>query len=505
MRWIYAWLFLSAALPVVGQSPSDPGSSGPDQRPNILFICTDDQAPWAMGNSVADGWFDYVPAAMTPHMDRLAKEGVRFRNFFTVTPVCSPARVAMLTGHYASQFGVTDFIPSTDHKLFDPDHQVGLDPDRCTSFAEVLQDSGYHTGLVGKMHVGDWTLPGNQRFHPTQLGFDYFMGLPSGGTSPKDPVLEVDGVVSRHRGLTTDILADHAIDFIEKASGQEDPFLLCWHTRAPHGAWLPVAPEDWAPYESMDPELPDYPGLDVQRTKRRMREYLASTSGVDRNLGRILGLLDTLGIADRTVVIFTSDHGYNMGHNGIEHKGNGIWATKKRPPGPIHHGTRVISDKYRPNMYDLSLRVPAIVRWPGVVQPGTTIESTATCLDWFPTLVAMAKSPMPAGLELPGRDLTSLMTDGPPADWDNDLFAEYHMVHYAQADMVCFRTPDYKLIRDRANEGRDEFFDLRSDPDESVNLISDPRPHIQTAIAKLSTQLENRLQRLQDQTKGSNP
>ncbi len=462
-------------------------------RPNILFIVTDDQAPWAMGCSFDERGYGDVPAAVTPNIDRLARQGVRFTNCFCATPVCSPARASLATGRYASEFGIKDFIPAPNHKLFDPDHQVALEPDDSVTFAEVLQRDGYHTGLIGKWHLGDWTLPGHERYHPTRHGFDYFMGLLSGGTTPADPELEKDGVVRKFTGLTTDILTDEALDFLARASSGDKPFLLCLHTRAPHAAWLPVAPEDWAHYESMNPTIPTYPDLDVERVKRMMREYLASVSGVDRNLGRVLDQLDELDLTKNTIVIFTSDHGYNMGHNGIWHKGNGIWATKTRPPGTMHRGTRVISNKYRPNLYDLSLKVPAIVCWPGVIQPGTVVEDTVTHLDLFPTILTMASSKLPTGVPIRGRDLTPLIRGNTPNDWNQDVYAEYSMINYAVATMRCYRTPRYKLIRDFHNTQRDELYDLQADPEETNNLIDNQDPVIQKVIADLNAKILARM------------
>lgn len=457
-------------------------------RPNIVFIYTDDQAAWALGTAVERGWFNDVPIAATPHMDRLARDGAIFRNAFCTTPVCSPARASIMTGRYASEFGIKDFIPAPDHKLFDADHQVSLDPDTSVTFAEVLQANGYRTGLVGKWHLGDWTLKGHEQNHPTNHGFDYFMGLTSGGTSPSDPVLEEDRMVKEFDGLTTDILTERALGFIDDAAGQ--PFLLCFHTRAPHGAWLPVAEEDWQPYENLDPKIPnpEYPDLNVNKMKKQLREYLASTSGVDRNVGRILDRLEANGLDENTVVIFSSDHGYNMGHNGIWHKGNGIWATKKPPVGQ-HNGTAVISNKYRPNLYDQSLRVPLIVRWPGMVKPWTVIDHTVSSLDIFPTLVAMAQCTVDSKKTLPGRDLTPLLRGQQARDWNEDLYAEYHMINYAEADLRCYRTPQYKLIRDNKNSGRDEFFDLVRDSAETTNLIRSESPEIQAKIGELSEKL----------------
>lgn len=454
-------------------------------KPNIVIVLTDDQAPWAFGSAVRSEQFRDVPAAATPNLDRLASEGAVFRNFFCTTPVCSPARASFMTGRYASELGIPDFIPQPGHKLYDPNDEVRLDPESTTTIAELLKKAGYTTGLVGKWHLGDWTALGNEKFHPTQHGFDYFMGLTGGGTTPDNPMLEEEGVVRQFEGLTTDILTDRAIGFIER--NKEQPFFLCLATRAPHGRWLPVAPEDWEPYAELDPTIPDYPGLDITRIKKMMREYLASTSGVDRNLGRLLDSLDKNELSDNTIVIFTSDHGFNMGHHGIWHKGNGLWATKKQPPGKYHNGVRVISNKYRPNLYDESLRVPAVVRWPGVIAPGTVVSKTATALDVFPTLAQMAQ--VSADPSLKGRSLVPLLKGETPSEWNDDVFAEYDMIHYATASLRCYRTDRYKLVRDDHNEGCDEFFDLAEDPSENRNLINDPRPEIQQKIKELDALL----------------
>lgn len=454
-------------------------------KPNVVIVLTDDQAPWAFGSAVRSGQFRDVPEAATPNIDRLASEGAVFRNFFCTTPVCSPARASFMTGRYASELGIPDFIPQPGHKLYDPNDEARLDPDSTVTIAELLKSAGYRTGLVGKWHLGDWTAPGNEKFHPTRHGFDYFMGLTGGGTTPDNPMLEEDGEVRQFEGLTTDILTDRAIGFIER--NQEHPFFLCLATRAPHGKWLPVAPEDWQPYAELDPAIPKYPGLDITRVKKMMREYLASTSGVDRNLGRLLDALDKNDLADNTIVIFTSDHGFNMGHHGIWHKGNGLWATKKQPPGKSHNGVRVISDKYRPNLYDESLRVPAIVRWPGMIAPETEITSTATALDVFPTLASLAG--VESDPQLKGRNLLPLLKGEQPAGWNNDVYAEYDMIHYATASLRCYRTERYKLVRDVHNEGCDEFFDLADDPSEDHNLIRDPRPEVQQKIKELDALL----------------
>jgi arylsulfatase A-like enzyme len=456
-----------------------------ERNPNIIFILTDDQAPWALGAS-GD------PNASTPNMDRLAREGAYFKNAFITTPVCSPSRASIMTSRYASEYNILDFIPNPSHRLYDESYNAGLAPESVT-FAEVLQEAGYKTGLVGKWHLGDWTLTDDKKYHPTNHGFDYFAGLTGGGTTPSDPPLEIKGEIVQFTGLTTDILTDHAIEFIKTNS--EHPFLLCLNTRAPHGAWLPVADEDWAPFDGMDPVLPDpdYPDLNTERAKSRMREYLASTRGVDRNLGRIVELLDDLRLRDNTIIIFFSDHGYNMGHNGIEHKGNGIWITRHLPPD-----TENISGKYRPNMYDNSLKVPAIIRWPGVISPGTVIHHTITSLDLFPSIVAMAGAALPDDHIVRGRSFVPLLTGEGVKTWDDDYYGEYSMINYCNAYMRCYRTPEWKLVRDFLNPERDELYNLVEDPQESNNLIMDPGEEIKEISEELHQKIIKQMEELND-------
>jgi len=456
------------------------------RKPNILFVYTDDQAAWTVGASGN-------AQSKTPNLDRLVREGAYLKNAFVTTPVCSPARASLLTSRYGTELGILDFIPHPKHKLYTPDTAtIGLDPSLVT-FPEVLAAAGYTTGLVGKYHVGDWTETEDKQFHPLNNGFQYFMGLTGGGTSPENPPLEKDGKVQEFKGLTTDILADHAIAFLQEH--RDEPFLLCLHHRAPHAKWLPVAPEDWAPYADLDPEIPnpEYPDLDTEKVKRMMREYLASVRGVDRNLGRVLAALDELGLSENTIVIFSADHGYNMGHNGIWHKGNGIWATKTLPLA-----TENIASKYRPNLYDNSLRVPTIVRWPGVIAPGTVVTETVSSLDWYPTLAAMAGAAVPKGTLVRGRNFLPLLKGERVADWDNDFYAEYSMTHYSRTHMRAYRTPKWKLVRDFLNPERDELYDLEQDPAESTNRIHDESPEVKQVIAALHARIIEHMRRTGD-------
>lgn len=449
--------FLAAA----GAALVAPPRAHAQRRPNILFIFTDDQALWAMGCS---GNGD----AHTPNMDRIAAEGVYLSNAFVTTPVCSPSRVGLLTGRFGSEAGITDWI----HPKHEP--ELGLKPGTPTWVA-ALRDAGYRTGLIGKWHLGT-----QDRYHPSVFGYDYFMGFREGGNKVENPMLEVDGVEQEVSGLTMDILTDDAVKFIETSEG---PWMLSVHYRAPHSPWKPVKPEDAAPYDDEaitlpDPEVDD---LDVDRVDRVMREYLASTSGVDRNVGRILESLDTTGLAEDTVVIFTSDHGYNVGHHGILHKGNGWWITKS--------GLKLKDpERRRPNMWDHSMRVPALVRWPGRIEAGSRVEQCITNIDWYATLLAMAD--VSAEPHRYSRNFLPLL-EGRSIPWDDTFYGEYGMHHYSDVDMRVVRTPDWKLVRDLKNEDRHELYDLVNDPGERMNQINNPM--FAGRIAELDKELERRM------------
>lgn len=465
------------------------------ERPNILFVYTDDQAPWAVG--VAGN-----PLVKTPHMDGLFRSGAYLVNSFTTTPVCSPSRASLMTSRYGTELGITDWIrpykknkKSRNQKEEPGEMAWGLDPAQ-TVWPRLLQKAGYETALIGKWHLGEL-----DRYHPSKMGFAHFMGHRRGGWSTADPTLEKEGKETAMAGLTADILADEVVTFLKRE--RTKPFLCCWHTRAPHTRWLPVSEEDEAPYAKLPDEetwIPhsDYPGLDTKRVKRYMREYLSSVRSVDRNLGRVLATLDELGIAEKTIVIFTSDHGYAVGHNGIWHKGNGHWILKQSPAMTNPN----IPKGQRPNMYDTSLRVPTAVRWPGVVKAGTVIEETVQNIDWFPTILAMAGVDMPEEAVVRGRDVTPLLR-GEKVAWDNAYYGEYSTLHQSRTHMRCWRTPEYKLMRDFLNGGRDEFYDLRKDPGETTNLINTRDEHLQKVITEYDAAIRAKMTGIGDAVGGS--
>ena len=246
-RIVRCVIFVSAAQASI--STGNGASEGPHtgqldshSRPNIIFLCTDDQAQWAVG---AYGNREIK----TPNMDRLAARGAIFRNAFTITPVCSPSRAALMTSRYPSELGIADWIDPRK----EPD--IGLAPAAVT-WPELLRGFGYATMLAGKWHLGT-----RDEFHPTRQGFDRFFGFRDGSNQPIDPRLEVDGQVRQLKGSLPDLLVDEGLRFID--GHRQGPFLLSIHFRAPHTPYGPVPEADSAPYRTLDPAFPDVPGLRV--------------------------------------------------------------------------------------------------------------------------------------------------------------------------------------------------------------------------------------------------
>lgn len=442
--------FLSRGAAAVAAAPflfSHAAAPAPAAPPNILFICTDDQAPWTIHYLGDDN-----PA--TPNLDRLFSDSVVCDNAFCTTPVCSPARVGLLTSRYGTDVGITDYINEEEAAL-------GLPPDSPTWVRE-LKRAGYRTGLVGKWHLGV-----QDKFHPTVFGYDYFAGFREGGTKVVDAPLEIDGLKQPTKGLVGDVLTDLAAKFIQDA---QQPFALSVHYRSPHRPWLPVAKEDSAPFTDKPLELADknYPDLDRDRANQSLREYLESVAGVDRNVGKLMAQLEDRGISDNTVVVFTSDHGYNVGHHGLLFKGNAYWLTRQATA--MEKAGLSIT---RPNMFDTSMRVPLAVRWPARLKAGSRVKETLRNIDWFPTLLAMAGVPPLNDGRIRGRNFLPLLL-GENIPWDNSFYGQYDIHHNANASLRMYRTPEWKLIRDFKNIDRNELYHLEEDPDERINLISMP-------------------------------
>ena len=486
---------IAVILGLTGQSLS--GAPATASRPNILYIMTDDHAAHAIsayGSKVNQ----------TPHLDSLAKEGMRFDRCFAVNSICTPSRATILTGKYSHINGVTVF------NRFD-----GSQP----TVAKHLQAAGYYTGMFGKWHLGS---------SPT--GFDQWSILPGQGVYFDPDFLTPDGR-KNIKGYATDVITDLAIDFL-KNRPKDKPFFLMCHHKAPHRSWDP-APKYKAMFAGKvipepDTLRDDYSGrtdalhenkqrvfldltrhdlkleppaelkgqarnqwLNVKPTEveievegkkklltgeelnswkyqRYMQDYLACVQSVDDNVGRLLAWLEEAGLRENTLVIYTSDQGFFLGDHGLYDK------------------------RF---MYEPSIRMPFIVRWPGVIKPGSVTDAMAINPDFAPTFMAAAGLPVPA--EMQGRSLVPVLKGERPADWRTSFYYRYYhdpgdhntRAHYG------VRTETHKLIYFWKKD-QYELYDLRNDPGEMHNLYQDPAQ--QEVVAKLKAEMLRLKKELKD-------
>ncbi len=411
------------------------------KRFNLVAILTDDQGRWSL--SCYGG-----KNLQTPHMDQLAAEGALFENAFVSCPVCSPSRMTYLTGKFGSQTGVTDYLNAAQAK------HSGISP-KHTTWPDILLKNGYATALIGKWHLGSREIS-----FPKNNGFSYFVGNLGGGWHPRNPTFTNNAQITKHYpGFSVDVCTDLAINFISE--NQKKPFALLLNYREPHAAYVPMPDEDMSAMKNLVPTIPSYPGLPQKKVKGLMRDYLTAIRAVDRNLGRLLAHIKSLGLEDDTIVIFTSDHGYNMGHHGLQFKGNGYWLVK---------GKRGC----RPNMFDTSVTVPLLIKWPGVIKPGTRISPMVSNMDMFPTVLGMLDIKTPQDIHLAGRDFTPMLLGKPIKNWRNAVFGQYQMINNSNHSMRMIRTSHWKLIRHYKVKGKDELYNLLNDPQESNNLYNHP-------------------------------
>lgn len=435
------------------------------ERYNIVSIVTDDQARWAAGP------YNNQEIA-TPNVDQLAREGALFQNAFVATPVCSPSRASFLTGVYPSRLGIGDWIAPVE-----ADAGLGIPPSSLT-WPEVLQKNGYATALFGKWHLG--TKP---QFHPTRHGFDHFFGFLGGGNRPIDPVLEVEGETRQLNGPLPDLLVSNALRFIE--SNQNKPFAVSLHFRAPHLPFGPVPAQDSEPFQNLNPSVPKEPGIDVGQVKDWTRDYYASIHSIDRNIGRLLEKLDDLNLSQNTIVLFTSDHGYMIGHHTVHSKGNSFW---------IAGGVR---GPKRPNMYENSIRVPLIVRWPQVIEPNKTIDQPVSNIDIFPSILGMLGVPLPEIAKVDGKDFSPLLR-GESIVWSDTLYGQYDLHNSGLAFLRMIRTQKWKLVRHYYTNFLDELYNLTDDPEERTNLYrrvdhKEVRRHLQHRLLEWQHSIDDPL------------
>jgi arylsulfatase A-like enzyme len=462
-------LALGAAVSPAGEEPATKTAAS---RPNILFIMSDDHAAHAIsayGSRINK----------TPNIDRLAREGVRFANCFCTNSICGPSRAVILTGKYSHINGYT-----RNERLFD-----GSQP----TVAKLLQKAGYQTAMIGKWHLGS---------APT--GFDYWNILPGQGIYYDPPMIEM-GQRQMHAGYVTDIITDSVLEFLQKRRDPAKPFFVMYHHKAPHRPWQPDAkhktlyddlqvPEpptlwdDWSnrasaardqemtiakhltPTDLKETPPPGLSGdaLTKWKYQRYIKDYLRCIASVDDNVGRVLDYLDKSGLAANTIVIYTSDQGFFLGDHG--------WFDKRF-------------------MYEESLRMPLLIRWPGHVQPGSTCDKMVLNLDFAETFLDFAGQPAPGDMQ--GRSFRPILEGKPPADWRTSIYYryyEYPQPHHVQPHYGV-RTDRYKLIFYNLT-GEWELFDLQKDAAEMRSVYGDPQ--YADVVKELKTEMERLKQQYRD-------
>ncbi len=452
-RWREVVSGLPAALQVIALAAllGSPAANAVEHSPepasslNVVLIIPDDHSRHSMG---AYG----NTQVLTPNLDQLAREGSLFANAYAAAPVCSPSRAAMLTGRYPSQVGVTDFFLRNEHY-----EERGLDTGSIT-WPRVLQRNGYTTGLIGKWHIGE-----ARRYHPLNRGFDYFFGYDYAVT-PFDPELEVDGKVGVVKGHTSDLFAQAAIDFMSE--NRDRPFGLVVALREPQVPWSEVPQQDLDAVADIEIDVPSGPGMDSGWVEEQTRMKYASVHTLDRTIGRILKAMDQLQLTSRTVVLYVGDHGMLIGQRGLYGRG---------AVGVIV-GDNVVHPEAVATLADPAITIPFVVRWPGVVHPGSRFDTLVSNVDVFSTVLGMLGVEVPADAHPEGVDLTPLLRSGKRPSRDA-VFAQYDMSNFGIAHLRMVRTAGWKLIRHlgmTANaEWLDELYDMTVDPGETRNLIED--------------------------------
>ncbi|KCZ86030.1 N-acetylgalactosamine-6-sulfatase [Hyphomonas adhaerens MHS-3] len=361
----------------------------------------------------------------TPHIDSLARDGVKLTQAYANSPVCSATRTALITGRYQYRFPI-----GLEEPLVNRD--VGLEPE-VETLPRVLQRAGYSTALVGKWHLG--ALPD---YGPLKSGYDQFWGFRSGsvdyfshntigGHDLWDGTQEV-----HETGYLTQMLGDRAVDVIEDASKSHQPFFLSLHFSAPHWPW--EGPNDLD--ESKRIQSSGLPIWIVHLDGGSIAVYAEMMKAMDRQVGRILDTLDRLNISDNTIVVFTSDNGGE--------RFSDTWPFTGRKTELLEGG----------------IRVPTIVRWPAELPAGAESEQVCMSMDWLPTLVAAAGAPMTPGLESDGMDLLPSLRGGKPQE--RTLFWRYRNL----SQRAC-RSGNLKYLKILENEF---LFDVVEDPLERANL-----------------------------------
>ena len=419
----------------------------------MLFFMSDDHAASAV--SAYGGPLGSV--CPTPNIDRLAREGMLFRNCFVTNSICTPSRAAIFSGKYAHKNGVYKF--------------TAMDQSQPT-LPKAMQRAGYHTALIGKYHL-----------HANPVGLDYWSVLPGQGRYHDPEFVEMGDQHASgwiHRGRTTsypghssDVIADKALEYLRSRSRDEQPFMLFCQFKAPHDTWeyapryrdfladievpepatlfddyegrsdalrkqLQYIGSDWGHHTDFVAETQQLQGRARKKLQYQLylKKYLRCVRGVDDNVGRILDYLDESGLAANTLVCYTSDQGFFLGEHGLYDK------------------------RF---MYEESLRSPLLVRWPGEIEAGATNGDIVLNVDFASTLLELAGGePLPAAQ---GRSFAAQLRGQAPADWRSSMYYRYYLSHFETEPHWGVRTLTHKLIYfNRLDQW--ELYDLQSDPAE---------------------------------------
>ena len=454
------------------------------EKPNILWLFSDDHAFQAVG--AYGGRFQAFN--LTPNLDSIAAEGMRFDKCYVGNSICAPSRATLLTGKHSHLHGKID-----NHGEFNHDQ---------LQFQKLLQANGYQTAMIGKIH-----LSGNMQ------GFDYWEVLPGQGNYENPEFITEKGKTS-YPGHSTDIITDRALEWLQDKRDPSKPFMAMVHFKAPHRTWIPAERfrEPFAQMTFPEPDtlFDDYSGrgvaaheqdmsiditmrmekdLKTDRWPHRkqelidsglsgrelisskyqayMRDYLACIAGVDENVGRILQYLKDNDLEDNTVVMYSADQGFYLGEHG--------WFDKRF-------------------MYEESFRTPFLAKWPGVIEPELVNTDLVQNIDFAETFLGIAGVEIPADMQ--GKSLLPLFKGETPADWRDKLYYHYYEfpgTHRVRRHEGIF-TGRYKLIRFYGvgvPEGEEwELFDLEKDPKELKSEYNNPE------YASIVAKLKNGLQEL---------
>jgi arylsulfatase A-like enzyme len=508
------------SLAACAASPNAAEAPEAQQPPNIVFIFSDDHAYQALG-----AYNSYLKDVVrTPNLDKLAGQGMLFKRCMVTNSICGPMRAVIQTGKYSHLNG---FIRNGNK--FDGINQP--------TFPKLLQEAGYQTAVIGKWHLGEHQAPQGFNYSEVLIGQGPYYNPPmlkdANGTGDNDQRTR-----EKHHGYTTDIITDLTLDWLEKGRDKSKPFMLMTQHKAPHREWSPkpeiyetwkgvIIPEpptlmedygdhgprtdqemtlakhfqrgyddktrNFAPGNLTDEQKAAYRAMfadeneafetalpnmtEAQRVRwihqRYLKIYLASIQSVDENVGRVLQYLEDNDLADNTIVIYSSDQGFYLGEHGWYDK---RWA------------------------YQESLLTPMIVRWPGVVEPGSVNEDIVSPLDYAQTFLDIAGVEIPN--EMQGESLVPVFEGDTPDDWRDSHYYHYYefpSVHQVNRHEAVI-TDRYKLIRfysikNKNRPGHDlwELIDLKVDPLETKNFYNEPE------YAEIQAELKNELQRLREE------